>query len=419
MNTLSYVHIDARGTYASILVAILLALVAAPFDVFAAKKPAATAAFEYYAEGSPEINNGQRIPLTPHGPSYVLMGGGPDVDEAFRWMIKRAGIQPGTGGRLVILRAWGKDDYNPYILYGDSNKKIDSTTPSADGWVGGGALGLTSVETVVVASRAAADSAELVRYFERANAVFIAGGDQGNFIRFWKGTRLSLALDRLIAANVPIGGTSAGLAVLGGFDFAALNDTISSAEALVNPFDSRMTIDPATPDAADPANAALTLTGGFITPPVFSNVIFDSHLDSRNRMGRLVGFVSRLVEQSRSGTAGCTGGVLSASVARGVGVSVETALLVGGTAKGRGYSYSAQRVTNVSTTSESAVYFVDFLLDPTACAVGAPLSVPSSSIAIRKLADSTLIVDFDTLRELPVYQYNGVSSGVLDNPNWY
>ena len=31
-------------------------------------------------------------------PIFVLMGGGPDVDEAFRWMISRAGIRPGTGG---------------------------------------------------------------------------------------------------------------------------------------------------------------------------------------------------------------------------------------------------------------------------------------------------------------------------------
>ena len=42
------------------------------------------------------------------------MGGGQDVDQAFRWMIRRAGIKPGTGGRFVVLRASGADGYNPY-----------------------------------------------------------------------------------------------------------------------------------------------------------------------------------------------------------------------------------------------------------------------------------------------------------------
>jgi len=43
------------------------------------------------------------------------MGGGPDVDQAFQWLIERAGIKPGTGGRLVIIQATGTEAYNPYI----------------------------------------------------------------------------------------------------------------------------------------------------------------------------------------------------------------------------------------------------------------------------------------------------------------
>ncbi len=38
------------------------------------------------------------------------MGGGKDLDEAFRWLCDRAG-----GGDLLVLRATGDDDYNPYI----------------------------------------------------------------------------------------------------------------------------------------------------------------------------------------------------------------------------------------------------------------------------------------------------------------
>jgi len=39
-----------------------------------------------------------------------------------------------------------------------------------------------------------------------------------------------------------MGGTSAGLAVLGQYMFSALNDTVQSKETLRNPFDRRATI---------------------------------------------------------------------------------------------------------------------------------------------------------------------------------
>jgi len=47
---------------------------------------------------------------TPVKAGLVMIGGGRDVDEAFKWMIDRSG-----GGDVVIIRASGKDGYNPYI----------------------------------------------------------------------------------------------------------------------------------------------------------------------------------------------------------------------------------------------------------------------------------------------------------------
>src|SRR5690606_2817779 len=40
----------------------------------------------------------------------VIMGGGADVDAAFRWMIERSG-----GGDVVIIRCTGTDAYNRYV----------------------------------------------------------------------------------------------------------------------------------------------------------------------------------------------------------------------------------------------------------------------------------------------------------------
>ena len=58
------------------------------------------------------------------------MGGGSDLDEAFRWLCQRAG-----GGDLLVLRATGDDEYNPYIQ---------------------GLCHLNSVATLVIPSREAA-----------------------------------------------------------------------------------------------------------------------------------------------------------------------------------------------------------------------------------------------------------------------
>jgi len=40
----------------------------------------------------------------------AMMGGGSDVDEAFRWLCAK-----GNGGDFLILGARGDDDYNPYV----------------------------------------------------------------------------------------------------------------------------------------------------------------------------------------------------------------------------------------------------------------------------------------------------------------
>ena len=116
---------------------------------------------------------------SPSTSSVVLMGGGPDVDEAFRWMIARAGIKPGTGGRFVVIRATGTDAYDPYIYYSDA--ALTTSTSVADQWVGGASLGLSSVETLVIPSVAAANDAFVNSVVSKANAVFIAGGDQSDY----------------------------------------------------------------------------------------------------------------------------------------------------------------------------------------------------------------------------------------------
>ncbi len=185
--------------------------------------------------------------------AYVLGGGSTDVKEAFQWMIERA-----KGGDVVIIRASGSTGYNDFIY---------------------GLGGVNSVETLLINSRELALHPSTATRIRQAELLFIAGGDQGNYVKFWQDTPVEDAINYLIhVKKAPVGGTSAGCAVLGGVSFAALNDGINSAEALANPFDAKMTL----------------LKGGFMDVPVLKNIITDTHYSNRSRHGRHLAFLARM-----------------------------------------------------------------------------------------------------------------------------
>lgn len=85
------------------VITLLVLLAALTGAGFAAAKGDKTG-YEYYVVG----NAGDVTTATTAG--LLLMGGGPDVDEAFEWMSKKSG-----GGDFVVIRASGTDAYNPYI----------------------------------------------------------------------------------------------------------------------------------------------------------------------------------------------------------------------------------------------------------------------------------------------------------------
>ncbi len=203
------------------------------------------------------VGNAADAAATPH-PGYALMGGGTDLDEAFKWLCERAG-----GGDFLILRATGDDDYNPYV-----NKLCK----------------LNSVATLIVASRQAANDAFVVRTIDHASAIFIAGGDQANYINFWMGTPMQKALNNAVDRGVPIGGTSAGLAVMGEWAYTAQGDKPDDPN-----LDSKTVL-------ANPMHPRVTLVHGFLNIPILKGVITDSHFAKRDRMGRLLGFLARLDE---------------------------------------------------------------------------------------------------------------------------
>src|SRR5262249_4252720 len=141
-------------------------------------------------------------------PGTVLMGGSPDVDAAFQWMCQRSG-----GGDFLVIRATGTDAYNPYI---------QQLCPN-----------INSVATLIIPNRTAASDPFVVTTIQNAEALWIAGGDQSNYINFWKGTPLETALRGLITRAVPVGGTSAGMNVLTQFIYSAqASKGVTSSQAL-------------------------------------------------------------------------------------------------------------------------------------------------------------------------------------------
>ena len=183
----------------------------------------------------------------------MLQGGGDDVDENYIRMGARGG-----GGDFVVLRASGNDDYNAYIY---------------------ALCRCNSVATLVFDSREAAYDPFVVETIRGAEALFIAGGDQSRYVRFWQGTPVEDAINFVAAKPAPIGGTSAGMAILGEFSYSAMtSESLTSAAALRDPF------------AAD-----LTLERDFIDLLPLRNMLTDQHLWERDRIGRTVAFLARLV----------------------------------------------------------------------------------------------------------------------------
>lgn len=212
--------------------------------------------------------------VVPTQTGFVLGGGSTDVKEALLWMIDRA-----KGGDVVIIRASGATGYNDFIY------KLG---------------GVNSVETLLINSRELAQNPAVAAHIRQAEMLFIAGGDQGNYVKYWQDTPVEDAINYLIhTKKVPVGGTSAGCAILGQVGFAALNDGINSEEALTNPFHSKMTL----------------LNGGFIDIPILKNTITDTHYSNRSRHGRHLAFLARMKTDWKMN-------------ARGIGVDEKTSVCI-------------------------------------------------------------------------------------------
>lgn len=194
---------------------------------------------------------------TTYQPGIVLAGGGGDNDDGMKWMLNRAG-----GGDVVVIRASGSDGYNEYFF---SELGVN----------------VNSVETILFNSIEAATDEYVLTQIQNAEVVFMAGGDQYDYYQYWKDTPVETALNALLnEKKITVGGTSAGMAILGDAYYTPPGGSLDSEEALGNPFH---------PDTE------IIGKGDFLQTPFLTNVITDTHYDDRERWGRHLTFLARIV----------------------------------------------------------------------------------------------------------------------------
>lgn len=275
---------------------------------------AAKSKYEYTRIG----NSANAVRTT--APGIMLIGGGTDVNVAFQQLCTWGG-----NGDILVIRASGTDAYNPYIA--------------------GECLSANSVATLIVPTAAGANDPAVATIIDNAEAIFIAGGDQGVYITQWTGTGLQTALNNARAANKPIGGTSAGMMVLSEFVYSALlSKGITSSQAL-----------------ADPFSRYLTIARDFVDIPLLAGAISDSHFAARDRMGRNLAFLCRVY---------AAGGP---TTPRSIAIDEATALLID--------------PSGVSTVvGAGAVYFLRAPAPPTTCAAGVPLTY--TGVVVRRVIAS-------------------------------
>ena len=200
-------------------------------------------------------------------PDYgvCLMGGSTEDDRAMIWFLEKA-----NGGDILVLRASGSDGYNDYF-YSDLGVVVNS------------------VETIVFNNASAANDTYILQKIANSEAVWMAGGDQSDYINYWKGTEVETLLNEHINTKKGvIGGTSAGMAILGSSYFSAENGTVYSSEALEDPYNTYMTLG----------------HNDFLEVPLLENTITDTHFSEREREGRLVTFIARMNEELQTRTYG-------------------------------------------------------------------------------------------------------------------
>ena len=221
-------------------------------------------------------------------PTFVLAGGGSEgeVGDAGAWSARLyghlldGGDVTGDGQvRVVVLSTAEETDWLPSYF-------VD--------------LGADGAENLRVASRDAAEEAG--ERVDTADAVFLKGGDQGEYYDLWNDTALEGALRGLVARGGGLGGTSAGAMSQGALALAGGEDLVSAD-----------VLEDACTAYLDDRDGGSGLKTDFFD---FVPALVDTHFVERARLGRLAGALARAVDEGQ------------AEAPLGIGIEVQTGLWI-------------------------------------------------------------------------------------------
>ncbi|RSS83686.1 hypothetical protein EF918_02915 [Streptomyces sp. WAC06614] len=198
-------------------------------------------------------------------------------------------VVPGSMSRAIDDIRGGTGSLDVVVLAG-SAPTSGSRTPECDTVMT--LPGVNSCTTWTLTATSDAGNAQVDADVRNAEFVYFAGGDQCRYTA-WKGTALEASVESVVAKGGGSGGGSAGHHVNSPIVYDACNGSVTSTEAL-----------------ADPYGRSLSFTTGLFTWNHYDNVVNDSHFVARDRMGRLMAFVARFLKD----------GLTSAGSAWGVGV---------------------------------------------------------------------------------------------------
>jgi cyanophycinase-like exopeptidase len=197
----------------------------------------------------------------------AMLIGGAEANTAGESAATAWFLEQGGGGDYLVLRTGG--------------------TGSQAAWLCSAFNGeVSSAAELSVDTRAAATDAQVLARVGEAEMLFIAGGDQRDYVELWRDTPLAAAINAHVL-EAPVAGTSAGMAILGESYYAPVSLGILSSEILDDP------LDPLSDEIGH---------GDFIEHPLLSGTITDTHLDRTHgagnefRYGRLFGLLARLVQ---------------------------------------------------------------------------------------------------------------------------
>jgi cyanophycinase len=185
-----------------------------------------------------------------------------------------------VGGGAEEYNDWSDEPYDWFVQQADSGKIINIDVSSASSWYPAYFKWLGADSTsheMQIATRIVANDSVTYGELVSAHGIFIEGGDQWLYISTWKGTLVEDAIHYVFNQGGVIGGSSAGLAVLGEIVFDAKFGS-------------------AYPDvvACDPYNNRVSFTDDFLH--ILPNVLTDSHFHPRARLGRLIPMLARRIQ---------------------------------------------------------------------------------------------------------------------------